>query len=103
MEMDVSERKVVSIEGGKPKASIGSKFKAGETVWLKDVPIEFNRPKKVFFADKDGVTLHWDNDVGDPCAETYTDDALTLDAPVKAKRPRKPKTVEIVFTPEFDK
>ena len=82
------------------KKPSGSRFKAGDTVWLKDVPMEDNKPMKVRFADKDGVTVFWLNDVRDAIDYTMVDEMLTLEAPVKPKRPRKPKPIEIVFTPE---
>jgi len=95
----VSEAKLVSIEGSKQKTAPASKFKAGDTVWLKDTPIEFNRPLKVRYADKDGVTCFWMNDVGDGGEMMLVEEMLTQEPPPKPKRKRKPKT-EIIFTPE---
>ena len=100
----MNERKIVSIDEAKPKATKESKFKAGQTVYLVDTPPEFNRPLKVRYADKDGVTCFWLNDVGDGGEMMLVDEMLTLDPPVVPKRKRKPKSeMEIVFTPEFDK
>ena len=98
----MNERKIVSIDEAKPKATKESKFKAGQTVYLIDTPPEFNH-FKVRYADKDGVTFFWLNDVGDGGEMMLVDEMLTLDPPVTPKRKRKPKDIEITFTPEFDK
>lgn len=95
----MSEPKIFSISDAKPKTAQGSKFKSGETVWLKDTPVEFNRPMKVRYADKEGVTCFWINDVGDGGEMMLVEEMLTLVPPAKPKRARRTKT-EIIFTPE---
>ena len=84
----MSERKVVSIDDLKPKPIKESKFKVGDTVWLKDTALEFNRPMKVRYADKDGVTCFWLNDVGDGGEMMLVEEMLTIEPPAKPKRGR---------------